>query len=61
MARSNSKQFLPKKICPVCLRPFSWRLKWKKNWETVKYCSQKCKRNAPFHTPINSDKDHISI
>ncbi|MCH7400505.1 DUF2256 domain-containing protein [Belliella kenyensis] len=39
------KQFLPKKVCPVCNRPFSWRKKWEKNWESVIYCSKKCKAN----------------
>jgi hypothetical protein len=39
------KQNLPQKICPVCERPFSWRKKWKKIWEEVKYCSRKCRGN----------------
>ncbi|WP_133559220.1 DUF2256 domain-containing protein [Pedobacter duraquae] len=36
------KQDLPTKICPVCNRPFAWRKKWEKNWESVRYCSKKC-------------------
>ncbi|MDG1880823.1 MAG: DUF2256 domain-containing protein [Schleiferiaceae bacterium] len=36
---------LPSKICIVCDRPFNWRKKWKKNWDDVKYCSQKCRLN----------------
>ncbi|WP_185140169.1 DUF2256 domain-containing protein [Reichenbachiella versicolor] len=36
---------LPKKICPVCERPFFWRKKWKYIWNEVKYCSEKCRRN----------------
>ncbi|MEC8323083.1 MAG: DUF2256 domain-containing protein [Bacteroidota bacterium] len=39
------KSHLPSKICVVCKRPFSWRKKWKRNWEFVKYCSKKCSRN----------------
>ncbi|WP_142526333.1 DUF2256 domain-containing protein [Pedobacter westerhofensis] len=38
------KQDLPTKICPVCTRPFTWRKKWDKNWDDVKYCSDKCRR-----------------
>lgn len=38
------KQHLPEKICPVCERPFTWRKKWAKDWENVKYCSEKCRR-----------------
>ena len=33
---------LPEKICPICKRSFSWRKKWKLNWDRVKYCSKKC-------------------
>ena len=33
---------LPTKICPVCKRSFTWRKKWKLNWERVKYCSKRC-------------------
>ncbi|MBT8218943.1 MAG: DUF2256 domain-containing protein [Bacteroidia bacterium] len=39
------KQHLPTKICPTCKRPFNWRKKWKYNWEEVKYCSERCRRN----------------
>lgn len=38
---------LPNKIYLTCLKPFNWRKKWKKNWEEVKYCSEKCRRNKP--------------
>lgn len=41
------KQHLPQKICQVCGRPFSWRKKWAKDWESVKYCSERCRRNKP--------------
>ena len=33
------------KICTVCEKPLSWRKKWEKNWEEVKYCSERCRRN----------------
>lgn len=39
------KQHLPTKTCTTCKLPFSWRKKWEKNWDTVKYCSERCKRN----------------
>ncbi|ABG38682.1 zinc finger protein [Paraglaciecola sp. T6c] len=40
-----NKTQLPSKICPVCQRPFSWRKKWQKDWEHVKYCSKRCAGN----------------
>jgi hypothetical protein len=39
------KSDLPSKICPVCKRPFQWRKKWAKDWEEVKYCSERCKKS----------------
>jgi hypothetical protein len=39
------KENLPIKICVVCNRPFTWRKKWEKIWNEVKYCSDKCRMN----------------
>ncbi|MFM7429818.1 MAG: DUF2256 domain-containing protein [Flammeovirgaceae bacterium] len=41
----HKKQHLPTKICSLCCRPFTWRKKWEKVWEDVKYCSDKCRMN----------------
>ncbi|MEM7185785.1 MAG: DUF2256 domain-containing protein [Bacteroidota bacterium] len=40
-----SKRYLARKTCPVCERPFSWRKKWKHDWDAVRYCSERCRRN----------------
>jgi len=40
------KQHLSTKICPTCQRPFAWRKKWERDWEQVKFCSERCKRSA---------------
>ncbi|AXO81764.1 DUF2256 domain-containing protein [Olleya aquimaris] len=45
MPKGVKKQHLPFKNCITCGLPFSWRKKWGKNWENVKYCSQKCRTN----------------
>ncbi|MDC7998482.1 DUF2256 domain-containing protein [Gilvibacter sediminis] len=36
---------LPTKICLTCGRPFTWRKKWERDWEQVKYCSKRCSGN----------------
>ncbi|WP_440959123.1 DUF2256 domain-containing protein [Oceanicaulis sp. LC35] len=41
-APRRQKGDLPEKVCPVCERPFSWRKKWERNWESIKYCSRRC-------------------
>jgi len=43
MPKQRKKSELPSKICPVCGRPFVWRKKWAKDWENVKFCSQRCR------------------
>ena len=32
------------KICERCGRTMEWRKKWAANWESVRYCSQQCRR-----------------
>ncbi|MDO9617673.1 MAG: DUF2256 domain-containing protein [Pseudomonas sp.] len=39
------KAELPAKSCAVCGLPFTWRKKWARCWDEVKYCSERCRRN----------------
>ncbi|WP_422083901.1 DUF2256 domain-containing protein [Ulvibacterium sp.] len=47
---AHKKVDLPIKICETCGLEFRWRRKWRKNWETVKYCSERCRRNKRLKT-----------
>ena len=40
----HRKSFLPSKACLRCGRAFAWRKKWERDWERVKYCSERCRR-----------------
>ncbi|RMQ51074.1 hypothetical protein ALQ04_100687 [Pseudomonas cichorii] len=31
----------------TCDLPFTWRKKWARCWEEVRYCSERCRRNRP--------------
>ncbi|NQZ76100.1 MAG: DUF2256 domain-containing protein [Ekhidna sp.] len=42
---AHKKVNLPTKNCATCGKPFSWRKKWEKVWDEVKYCSERCRRN----------------
>ncbi|PWC66113.1 hypothetical protein TSH7_07490 [Azospirillum sp. TSH7] len=44
--RGVKKADLPTKTCPVCNRPFTWRKKWERVWDEVKYCSDRCRGDA---------------
>ncbi|HEX8325293.1 MAG TPA: DUF3253 domain-containing protein [Tepidisphaeraceae bacterium] len=37
----------PSKPCLRCGREMTWRKKWERNWEAVKYCSDACRRHTP--------------
>ena len=43
--RGVKKTNLPEKTCIYCMRPFTWRKKWEKVWDDVKYCSEQCRRS----------------
>lgn len=34
----------PEKTCSVCGRRIEWRKKWERNWDSVRYCSDGCRR-----------------
>lgn len=40
------KRDLPTKVCAACQRPFTWRKKWARDWDQVKYCSDRCRGNG---------------
>jgi hypothetical protein len=37
---------LATKICLVCGRTISWRKKWARDWDEVRYCSDGCRQRA---------------
>ena len=32
------------RLCAACGRPFGWRKKWAKQWDEIRYCSERCRR-----------------
>ena len=46
MAKMKKKADLPSKICAYCGLPFTWRKKWARAWDEVRYCSDRCKGAA---------------
>lgn len=38
---------LPEKVCLLCGRRFTWRKKWERDWDNVRYCSDRCRRGKP--------------
>lgn len=50
MKSVNGKQvkkgFLPEKPCQCCRRPMIWRKKWERDWDSIKFCSDRCRRQG---------------
>ncbi|MDH4053279.1 MAG: DUF2256 domain-containing protein [Rubrivivax sp.] len=40
----GNKAALPSKPCAACGLPMSWRRRWARDWDDVKYCSAACQR-----------------
>jgi hypothetical protein len=40
----GNKASLPSKPCLVCGLTMTWRKSWAKNWESVRYCSEACRK-----------------
>jgi hypothetical protein len=40
----GNKQGLPSKPCLACGRPMVWRKRWARTWDSVKFCSDACRR-----------------
>lgn len=47
MPKMRRKSDLPRKTCAACGLPFTWRKKWERDWEKVRYCSDRCRRAKP--------------
>lgn len=43
VVKMRRKGDLPTKLCAACQRPFAWRKKWARDWDAVRYCSDRCR------------------
>ncbi|RZI68498.1 MAG: DUF2256 domain-containing protein [Variovorax sp.] len=41
----GNKAALPSKPCEACGRLMTWRRRWARTWDAVKYCSDACRRS----------------
>ena len=47
---------MERKNCAVCGRTIEWRKKWRLNWEQVRFCSDRCRREKNRPTPDYEDR-----
>jgi hypothetical protein len=55
VAKMRKKADLPQKTCLTCGLPFTWRKKWERDWDAVRYCSDRCRRNAAVRRGKDED------
>ncbi|MEZ0166890.1 DUF3253 domain-containing protein [Kineococcus sp. LSe6-4] len=53
--RTKGAHQLPTKDCAVCGRTITWRKKWERDWDGVKYCSDACRRRAKSSSGLDAD------
>ena len=44
----------PTKPCVQCGRVIEWRKKWERDWANVRYCSDRCRRDARRADPTDA-------
>lgn len=49
----GNKAALPSKPCLACGRPMSWRRRWARSWDEVRYCSDACRRSRGRTEPAH--------
>ncbi len=51
MPKMRRKADLPSETCTACGLPFAWRKKWARDWDSVKYCSDRCRSGKALQKP----------
>ncbi len=57
MAKMRRKSDLPTKTCASCGLPFAWRKKWARDWDNVRFCSDRCRAARPMTSNRKLGKD----
>jgi hypothetical protein len=47
----GNKQSLASKLCSACGRLMTWRKRWARSWDEVKYCSDACRAQRGGRVP----------
>jgi hypothetical protein len=56
---AHKKLTLPTKICAACARPFAWRKKWARDWDQVRYCSDRCRAAPRANRSASSETEPV--
>jgi hypothetical protein len=56
-APQSDNQGIPQKTCIVCGRTIQWRRRRAANWDTVRYCTASCRREAVAAPPSATEAE----
>ncbi|WP_426036496.1 DUF2256 domain-containing protein [Cypionkella sp. TWP1-2-1b2] len=56
MVKMRKKADLPRKTCAFCGFDFVWRKKWARDWDSVKYCSDRCRSGISTLPPCRESQ-----
>jgi hypothetical protein len=51
----------PTKTCATCGRTMTWRKAWAKNWNEVKFCSDRCRSSKPRQTDADLEQAILAL
>lgn len=56
MPKMRKKSELPQKLCAHCGLPFTWRKKWERDWEAVRFCSDRCRKGGLLEKSVQGPR-----
>ena len=61
MTKMVKKGDLPQKVCETCKKPYAWRKKWARTWDTIRYCSKRCKSEAKTTSAVELSEIDVRL
>ena len=58
MSRASA---LPSRPCAACGRTITWRKKWERDWESVRWCSDGCRRAGLSPTDVALERTVLEL
>lgn len=49
------------KPCEACGRTITWRKKWARDWDAVRYCSDACRRDKPGPVDVALEQSLLAL
>ena len=52
---------LPTRPCAACGRTITWRTKWERDWDAVRWCSEACRRAGVSETDLALERSVLGL